>query len=302
MTDSAGDKTPVRTIFCATDFSETAKRALEHALRLARRHDARIVLAHVVEPIPLGPYPALRSPSNELEIRAMAVEHMDEVAKNVRADGFEVTTRVEQGSPGSGLIALADDEGADIFVIGTRGLSGIAHLMLGSTAEYVVRRCACPVLTIHPDDTVPDGPVQKILVPTNLSSETTACVDAFSVLFPDGDERRILLTFADRTPPYLEPFRHDTLLAMNQRDVVKEEIERRMEGIVAHFRKAGFEVETAVIDGEPVGAVTKFAEKREVDAIVMTSQGRSAILNAVLGKTAQRIVQHAPCPVLTVRP
>jgi nucleotide-binding universal stress UspA family protein len=291
----------IQTVLCATDFSETAELALEHAIRLARRHDARILLAHVVEPIPLGPYPALMAAENELAIREMAVKRVEEIASRVRADGIVIDTRVDTGNPGPGLATIAEDEGADLIVIGTRGLTGFQHIMLGSTADYIVRRSQCPVLTIHPEDQVSEDPPRTVIVPTNLSPETTNSTDAFAALF--GEQRpKIVLTFADRTPPYLEPFRHDTLLKMNQRDVVKEEIERRMEGAVLHLQKAGFEVETAVLDGDPVHVVTEFAREREADLIVMTTHGRSAIVNAILGKTAQRIVQHAPCPVLTVRP
>jgi len=291
----------VQTVLCATDFSETAELALEHALRLARRHDARILLAHVVEPIPLGPYPALMAPENELAIREMAVKRTEEIASRVRADGIVADIRVDTGNPGPGLATIAEDEGADLIVIGTRGLTGFQRIMLGSTAEYIVRRSHCPVLTIHPEDQVSEDPPRTVVVPTNLSPETTDSTDAFIGLF--GEQRpKIILAFADRTPPYLEPFRHDTLLKMNQRDVVKEEIERKMEGAVLHLQKAGFEVETAVLDGDPVEVVTEFARDRDADLIVMTTHGRSAIVNAILGKTAQRIVQHAPCPVLTVRP
>jgi nucleotide-binding universal stress UspA family protein len=298
-------KTPkpnaIQTIVCAMDFSETAELALEHALALTKRHVARLVLAHVVEPIPLGPYPALMAAGNELAIREMAEKRVESITARVRAEGHVVDVRVEVGSPGSGLIVLAEDEAADLIVIGTRGLTGFKHILLGSTAEYVVRRSTCPVLTIHPGDVVPTRPANTIIVPTNLSEETTVSTAAFAALF--GDERpHVVLTFADRTPPYLEPFRHDTLLAMHQRDVVKEEIERRMAPSVAHLSDAGFEVETAVLDGDPVTVVTELAESRDADLIVMMTHGRTALVNAILGKTAQRIVQHAPCPVLTVRP
>jgi nucleotide-binding universal stress UspA family protein len=291
----------IQTVLCASDFSETADLALEHAIALARRHDARMLIAHVVEPIPLGPYPALMAPENELAIREMAVERAEEIAARIRGGGLVADVRVDTGNPGPGLLTIAEDESADLIVIGTRGLTGFQHIMLGSTAEYVVRRSHCPVLTIHPEDKVGVDPPQTVVLPTNLSPETTDSTDAFVALF--GEQRpKIILTFADRTPPYLEPFRHDTLLKMNQRDVVKEEIERRMEGTVMHLQKAGFEVETAVLHGDPVHVVTEFAREREADLLVMTTHGRSAIINAILGKTAQRIVQHAPCPVLTVRP
>jgi nucleotide-binding universal stress UspA family protein len=300
MSDS--NATSIQTVFCACDFSETGALALDHAVRLARRHEARLVLAHVVEPIPLGPYPVLMAPDNELAIRDLARKRMETLAERARSEGVVADVRVDMGSPGSELVVMAEDEAADVIVIGTRGLTGFQHVMLGSTAEYVVRVSSCPVLTIHPSDAVSEEPAKTVILPTDLSAATGNATDAFVALFGNGEKPHVILTFADRTPPYLEPFRHDTLMKMHERDVVKEEIERRMEPAVSQLRESGFEVETAVLDGDPVSVVTELATERNADLIVMNSHGRSAILNALLGKIAQRIVQHSPCPVLTVRP
>jgi len=305
MSDSTPTPDPptrIQTIVVADDFSETAELALKHALRLVRRHGARLVLAHVVEPIPLGPYPVLIAPENELAIRDLARERIEKVAVRLRGEGVIVDVRVDMGRPGPRLVEIAEDEAADLFVIGTRGLTGFQHVLLGSTAEYVVRRSDCPVVTIHPEDKLPDREAEIVVLPTDLSPQTTRASDVFSAIFGGGQKPKIILVYADRTPPYLEPFRHDTLLKMNQPDIMKENIERKMQGSVDHLRNAGFEVETEVLDGDPVSVVTEFAREREADLIIMNTHGRSAIVNAILGKTAQRIVQHAPCPVLTVRP
>lgn len=294
--------TSIQTVVCAIDFSESSEIALDHATSLATQHDARLVLAHVVEPIPLGSYPSVSATETELAVHDMVVERVREVVERLRGEGVVVDSRVATGSPGSLLIEIAGDEGADVLVVGTRGLTGFEHILLGSTAEYVVRCSPCPVLTIHPEDRIELDSMQTVIVPTNLSAETTKAVDTLVRLLSERVRPRVILTFADRTPPYLAPFRHDTLLKMNQRDVVKEEIERKMSTTVEHLRNSGFEVETAVLDGDPVSVVTELAREREADLIVMTTQGRIAPVNAILGKTAQRIVQHAPCPVLSVRP
>jgi universal stress protein A len=292
----------IRTIFCAHDFSDTAKLALEQALRIARRHGARLVLAHIVEPIPLGPYPAVMAPQNDLAIRDLAAKRLGELAASIRTDALEVESRVHLGQPGPQLIAAAEDEGADLFVIGTRGLTGFKHLLLGSTAEYVVRRSACPVLTVHPGDSVVRETIDTVLLPTDLSPGAARAAEAFVALFAGIERPRIILAYADHTPPYFEPFRHETLLRTNQPDAVKEAIEERMQPSVELLEAAGFEVETAVLDGDPVPVMTALARDRDVDLIVLSTHGRSAFVNMLLGRTAQRIVQHAPSPVLTAHP
>jgi nucleotide-binding universal stress UspA family protein len=291
----------IQTVLCACDFSEFAGRALDHALQLAHRHDARLLLVHVVEPIPLGPYPALLAVHDDPAIRELAQERIESLAARARSEGLITDIRVELGNPGPMIVDIADDECVDVVVMGTRGLTGLEHVLLGSVAEYVVRRSGCPVLTIHPNDAVSKEPLETVILPTDLTSETVHAIKAFSALLGRGEKPKVILVFADRTPPYLEPFRHDTLLETKQRDVVKETIEGKMAPIVGRLREWGFKVETAVLDGDPVSVVTDLAKRRKADLIVLNTHGRSAVLNALLGRIAQRIVHRAPCPVLTTR-
>jgi len=156
-------------------------------------------------------------------------------------------------------------------------------------------------------------PVKLVIVPTDLGPKAGDAVDAFAKIFSGDDRPRVLLAFADPTPPYLEPFRHETLEKWGQPDVRKEDIEEKMAPTVARFESAGFEVETEILDGGPVQAVTELAKEREADMILMSTHGRSALANVLsthgrsalanvlVGRTAQRIVQHAPCLVLTIR-
>jgi nucleotide-binding universal stress UspA family protein len=85
-------------------------------------------------------------------------------------------------------------------------------------------------------------------------------------------------------------------------DLIKEELEAVMEPIAAKLRAAGFSVEKEVVNGEAVSGMLSLAKDRKVDLIMMTTHGRSAVANLLLGRTAQRIVQHADRPVLTLRP
>lgn len=292
----------IEVVFCAVDFSETASLALTHANQLAHRHHAELLLAHVVEPLPVVSYPILMVPLDaELELREFAQARLEELADTVRKSGITVSTSLEHGPPGPQLVEMAERASADIVVIGTRGLTGFEHFVLGSTAEHVVRRSQCPVLTVHPEDDSPKEAVKLVIVPTDLGPNAGNAVDAFARIFRADERPRVLLVFADPTPPYLEPFKHETLEKWGQPDVRKEDIEEKMAPMVGRFESAGFEVEMEVLDGSPVRGVTELARERDADMIAMITHGRSALANVLVGRTAQRIVQHAPCPVLTVR-
>ncbi|MFK7895628.1 MAG: universal stress protein [Myxococcota bacterium] len=292
----------VDTVLCAYDFSETADVALEQAQRFARRHEAKLVLAHVVEPIPLGPYPVLAPPSSELAMTDLARKRLDQTVEALREEGTRVEPILREGEPGICLIELAKEIGADLVVVGTRGLSGFEHLALGSTAEYVVRRSECAVLTVHPEDRLLRDAIESVVLPTDLSESALYAVEYFISLFGPWERPQVYLVYADRTPPYLQPFQHEILTKTNQPDIVKESIEAKLMPIADRLRKADFPVEVAVLDGDPVEVTAELAKECEADLVLLSTRGRSALLNVLFGRTAQRIVQQAPCPVLTVRP
>jgi nucleotide-binding universal stress UspA family protein len=292
----------IETIMCAFDFSKTSEVALEQAVRLARRHRAGLLLTHIVEPIPLGPYPALMAAGNELGVREIAVERIEAFVKSLLYEDLEIDTRVELGVPGPEIIRVAESAGVDLIVIGTRGLTGLKHLVMGSTAEYVVSRSRCPVMSVHSLDRVSTESIETIILPTDLSAAASDALNAFVEIFGDTQKPRVLLVYADQTPPYLEPFRHEADARWSERDSIKEEIARRLEPVAAHLRDAGFETEVLVLNGGAVSVVTELADERRADMILLSTRGRSVWIDALVGRTAQRIVQYAGCPVLTVRP
>lgn len=299
----AQDQPTIRTILCATDFSENATVALRQAAALAWQHGATLVLAHAVEPPTADPYPLAMSVGlGDGELRVRVEERVDALAESIGGEGFDVETIVEQGTPGRVLVELADRVGADLLVLGTRGLTGLEHLLLGSTAEYVVRRARCPVLTIHPEDHASVADAKTVLVPTDLSEDAAVAVEAFARLFPARVTPDLELVYVDATPPYLECMTHERLARHHQDDPRLVEIEERLAPLAEGLAAEGFRVVTRVLDGPAVEAITRHAESRGVDLVVMSTHGRSAIVNALLGRTAQRVVQRAPCPVLTVCP
>lgn len=291
----------ISTLLVAHDFSETAALALRQAMALSKANEARLVLAHVVELVPLGPYPAIKGGANDLAIKDIAEQRTNEIAEEARTAGCEIEVIVRVGEPGPTIVEIAEEVGADLLVIGTRGLTGVKHVLLGSTAESVVRRAPMPVLTVHPDDALLDPPLETVLVPTDLSPAAEIAPHTFAGLFAVGPKPRVHLVYADRTPPYLEPFKHSVLELTGQPDPIKDDLLERMAPNAAALEDEGFPVECHVIDGEAADAIPAFAEKVSAQAIVLSTQGRSAVVNALLGRTAQRIVQKAPCPTLTVR-
>ncbi|MBW2267387.1 MAG: universal stress protein [Deltaproteobacteria bacterium] len=140
-------------ILVPTDFSDDASRALETAIQLAKLQSGRIVLLHAY-PIDLPiTYPgfsggALVPDEFYRELRTQADAHVAQAAQEAARSGVSVTGKAVTSPASAAIIAEAEHLPADLIVMGTRGRTGLKHILLGSVAERVVREAPCPVLTV----------------------------------------------------------------------------------------------------------------------------------------------------------
>lgn len=139
----------VRTLVVATDFSPSAERALEWAADLSQRYAAPLTIAHVIQPlVSYAPDAGSYLPAGfDERLRADARAQLARAQRRAEALGAQaVSVRLLEGHPGSEVVELARQSGADALVVGTHGRTGVKHLLLGSVAEWVVRHAGCPVL------------------------------------------------------------------------------------------------------------------------------------------------------------
>jgi len=150
---SAGFAQLVNRILVPIDFSVHSKNALKYAVPLAEHVDAELHLVYVVEP---SIYPAdlgfgqVVLPGTEDEMRQRGAEELEELIGEEIGDRVMATYAVRTGNPHQEILAEADDKAVDLIVVATHGHSGVEHLLFGSTAERIVRKARCPVLTIRP--------------------------------------------------------------------------------------------------------------------------------------------------------
>jgi nucleotide-binding universal stress UspA family protein len=142
-------------VLLATDFSDTAAHAAQHAAGIARTHEATLHLVHVVEDFSYWEsFNVKHFPSPEVydELSSNARIALDDLLSEEERTGFEVETHVRHGKPFVEIIRAARDVEADVIVVGSHGRSGLAETLFGSTAEKVVRKAPCAVLIVrHPD-------------------------------------------------------------------------------------------------------------------------------------------------------
>ena len=144
-------------IMVPTDFSSDAEAALETAMALAKVCGSKLYLVHTyildIAPSYVGADISLMNVQEILDqVRKAAEATLDEIRRVVAEKGFDVESIVIMEHPSHGIVAEADRLSADLIVMGTRGLTGFKHVVLGSTAERVVRTAPCPVLTVKAAD------------------------------------------------------------------------------------------------------------------------------------------------------
>lgn len=151
-TDVAG--TPIRKIMLATDFSEPSHQARDFAVELAKATDAPIELFHSVA-VPTQFFASYDvAPPGDLldDIRDSAASRLSESAKAIAARGVQVETRLVEGPASEAISDAATKTAADVIVMGTRGNSGLRHVLLGSVAERTLRRAPCSVIAVRPTE------------------------------------------------------------------------------------------------------------------------------------------------------
>jgi nucleotide-binding universal stress UspA family protein len=142
--------TTIQHVLVAHDFGEAAEQSLSYAIDLAEILKARITVVHAYE-IPVYGFPEGLALTAETvgRIQSVASQALEGVVQRAKRSGVEIRGVLRQGAAWSEIVAAASETKADLVVIGTHGRRGLAHALLGSVAEKVVRAAPCPVLTVR---------------------------------------------------------------------------------------------------------------------------------------------------------
>ena len=142
----------IKKILVPIDFSDYSKNALKYAVQFAKQFNAKIYLVYVVEPMI---YPAdfsmgqVAIPSADIDLHSRAEEELRKLSKDFINGSLQVEILIKTGKPFVEIIETASANDIDLIIIATHGHTGVEHLLFGSTAEKVVRKAPCPVLTLR---------------------------------------------------------------------------------------------------------------------------------------------------------
>lgn len=287
----------MKTILVPLDGSALAQQALPHALSLARREDAELVLLGV----------------DEQYIYFTETEHLTAylggLCDRIRTAGWRVRWQVLAGGPAELILQRADQEKADLIVMSSHGRRGVTRWVLGSVTERVARETPCALMVVRCPQGVTPGnaefalgsalsgelPVyETVLVPLDGSGVAERALECAGRL---AAKRVKLVEVLDFPVPIFGGELASGWAATVGREPEKARLEY-LEALATRLRAGSLEVEAAVRRGSAADEIVEAAER--VDLVVMTSCSRSRLERAVTGSVAARVLRHCACPVLVL--
>lgn len=280
----------LKNILYCTDFSSAADAAFPYAVDLARHFGAKVNALYVRNPDEyIMAFPEGGSiPTGFTEEQART--RLDGMMETLSDTDHEVFVIEGEVWPAIESVVVKND--IDLIVAGTRGRTGIAKVVLGSRAEEIFRRAACPVLTVGPHlaEHLPHVAIKQILYATDLTAEAAAAAPyAVSLAQEYQSGLTLLHVITDpRTGDLVQP--HELIASA----------ERRLRELVPPEARLWCEPRFDVEQGPAAETILDIAELRKADLIVMGVHRSAGVATRLPMATAHRIVSGAKAPVLTV--
>lgn len=286
-------------ILVPTDFSEPSDAALEYARTLACTFGAGLRVLHVLENEFLRPVVADPHALETAALRRLQERLTDDDRRTLHA--IPVVERSDE--PADEVVSYGRTEDIDLIVMGTHGRRGMAHLLMGSVAEKVIRTAPCPVLTLSEAAARrTNANPMRILVPTDFSPASDAalgCARRLATRF--GASLHLLHVLED--PPVGGTFGSEFYLAdsPDMRTARLNDARDRLAHRMMPVDRSQVHATPEVIFGQSAQTIVDYAADGDVDVIVMGTHGRGGMAHLLMGSVAERVIRTAPCPVLTVR-
>ncbi len=289
-------------ILCPTDFSEVSTKAEVYATALAGHFDATLHLLHIDPPMPI------MAPYGEIPVDVRLFEEQREQAQldlaaardRARATGVVTETAIRGGHAAREILAAAEEQEADLLVIGTHGRGGVEHLLLGSVAEKVVRRAPCPVMVVppaaHPETSVL---FSRILCPVDGSAASADALTFALSLARETDGQVTLLYVVEPVPASGEFGALDT---GEYRRLGETHARETLAAAVSPEVREWCHIKEHVAFGKPSQCILEAAQEGRADVVVMGVRGRGAIDLMAFGSTTNDVIRRAGCPVMAVHP
>ena len=279
----------LRKILVATDLSSRADKAIARAVQLSGEHRAALTVLHVLTAV-----------GDENRDRQTALKLENDLRRKVmefspRHESM-VSIQVVAGTPFVEIIRRAREEAVDIILVGAHGAQFITDLLVGTTAEKVVRKGDRPVLVVNRPAR---GPYRRVLAATDFSGQSRHALELGLRLAP-GAKFHLLHAYrgiegqlwrADMGKSEILRYRHQ--LARQSREEMKEFLRRMGLGVTSIIRLLRY--------GRAPHVITGVAGRLRPDLVCVGSVGRTGLPYILLGSVSEHVLREVSCDVLVAR-
>jgi nucleotide-binding universal stress UspA family protein len=277
-------------ILIATDFSPTARVALRSAVNLSQQVGGTIEVVHVVEPLK-PPYTFLLEAAGAPSLEEMQIErgekHLERLLRLVGSGRAARHGFVRRGKPWKEILAAAEELETDLICLGNSGHSHVERLLLGSTAENVVRRSSIPVLVSRKK---PLGRVRRLLVPIDFEEGSMNALRFALARFPED----VVITALYAIPPLITI---DPQILNYYADHPR--VERDMRAFLDRLGAERARHEVAMFE-DAAAAIVDRAESSRADLTLLSTQGRRGVARYMLGSVSEKVIRYSERPVLVL--
>jgi len=287
----------IKKLLFVTKFEELCFDALRSLLGLRQSALDHVVFLTVIERDKVAMHRgAGYRKEEEIRLKERANIRFIDWAENLFVEGMEVGVYIEVGSLVSKVIDAAQDESADLIVIGRPHKGVLETLYSGSDVTELLRRASVPVLVykhLAEGSLVPEKPFERVVLATDWSPASLRAVEYLKPLKNVIQEIHVVHVVGD-----------DELTGSNAMEIQKTRKDRRqkLDEICEIFEAGGITAEPHVYIGDTEEEIDKAARECQASMIVMGSSGKSAFVERWLGSTPQRIAEKSMYPTLLVPP
>lgn len=271
--------------------------ALSQATALARRNDARLTVIEVIKG-------SVASPGHVAERR----KQLSRIAASIGVDGINIETIVSVGTPFLEIVRKVLRDRHDLVIMAAEGSGGFKHLFFGSTSMHLMRKCPCPVWVVNPGK----SPAYTHILAAVDPNPDNAKADELNIKILDLatslgrlDKSELHIFHAwELSGNDLDTFRSEMKNEEREKLLHKNEsIHRKaVERLLERYELKDLNYHVHIVRGDPGLLLSKMAEQKKIDMIVMGTVVRTGIPGFFIGNTAEFILLQVECAVLTVKP
>ncbi len=289
--------TSIKKLLAAIDFSDDSRNAISRASRLAAEHDARLDILHVISESFLQAFEEVCRPPacDEFVLFENTRRMLDELSSKYVGDtGIDTIVSVKKGLVVEEILSAS--EHSDLLVLGERGWNPLRDILIGTTAERLLKRSTRPVLVVKRPA---ESAYRRVIVPVDLTSDSDIALRTAMLIAPTADISVVhafgtplegKLWLADVPEEQMEEYRGQVRQrALDKIAVLLKEVHGKGRAITPYIEK-----------GDAASVILDKEEALGADLIVIGKRRRSYIGELLLGSVTRHVLASSKCDVLVV--